>query len=241
MDVGTTSQRNNVNKEFHYTDKDIEQLVYVVSHDLREPLRTIASYVQLLQKRYKGKLDHDAEEFIAFAVDGVHRMKNMLDDLLLYSRLNRGAVNKEPTDLKIVVKQAADKIRRELGYQNHIIVNSELPKIPVNPEQINLLFYNLLNNSFKFNENQEPRVELSNFRKDGYWQFSVKDNGIGIESKYSEKIFNIFQKLHNRKDLTGTGTGLAICKKIVESHGGKIWFESKPGEGTTFFFTIKET
>jgi len=223
-----------------YENPDVEQFIYLASHDLQEPLRMIASYVQLLRKKYKGKLDPDAEDYIAFAVDGVNRMKNMIDDLLIYSRLSSWSSFKKLTNLNVEVGRAIEKINNTFGHQNQVIKCGELPELVVNPEQINLLFYSLINNAVKFNRSKIPEIEISCARNGTWWQFAVKDNGPGIENQYAEKVFNIFQKLHNNKEHKGTGMGLAISKKIMELHNGRIWFVSKPEEGTTFYFTLGE-
>lgn len=237
----SSSTASNLSHDSIYRNPDAEQFIYAASHDLQEPLRMIASYVQLLQKRYKGKLDPEADDFINFAVDGVNRMKRMIDGLLTYSRLTSRSSQKELTNLDRVVYQIVEKIRNEFNHQNQVITWSELPELMANTEQMSLLFANLIHNSVKFNKSDAPRVEITCRKNDGYWHFAVKDNGIGIEDQYSDKIFNIFQKLHGQREYDGTGIGLAICRKISELHDGRIWFESKPGEGTTFFFTIKRS
>lgn len=224
--------------ELKRSNEDLEQFAYVASHDLQEPLRTVTSYVQLLARRYKDKLDPDANDFINFAVDGSARMRTLIQSLLEYSRVN----SKRPFE-DINMNNLLNTLLMNLGEsikENNAIIKSDpLPDIFGDPILINQLFQNLLTNAIKFKRDGNPEIKISGKKINNEYLFSVKDNGIGIPKEYANKIFIIFQRLHEAEKFPGTGIGLAICKKIVERHGGKIWFESEPGQGTTFFFTIK--
>lgn len=225
--------------ELKRSNEDLEQFAYVASHDLQEPLRTVTSYVQLIARRYKDKLDQDGNDFINFAVDGSNRMRTLIQSLLEYSRVN----SKRPFE-NINTNSLFDSLLHTLNEsikENKVVIKSDpLPDIFGDPILINQLFQNLLSNAIKFkNEGGNPEIHVTGKKTNGEYLFSVKDNGIGIPKEYANKIFIIFQRLHEAEKFPGTGIGLAICKKIVERHGGKIWFESEPGHGTTFFFTIK--
>ena len=219
------------------SNQELEQFAYVASHDLQEPLRMVSSYLQLLEKRYKDKLDADANDFIQFAVDGSNRMRNLINSLLQYSRVNRikpfekintkGLLQEVLQDLKDVIKVNAANVKVE-----------ELPDVFGDTVLIGQLFQNLISNAIKFKGEKNPEVIISGREQNGELLFSVKDNGIGIQKEYSDKIFVIFQRLHSKEKYPGTGIGLAICKKIAERHGGKIWVESEVGKGSTFYFTL---
>ena len=218
--------------------KEAENFAYFASHDLQEPLRMVASYVQLLKKRYSDKLDKEADEFIDFAVSGANRMKNLIDDLLLYSRINMKHFEPREVDCTKLVSEISEKLSGIWKQSNPVIKYENLPVIKADPDQLYQLFYHLITNSIKFNISKQPLVEIKCSQKDFNRMFTVSDNGIGIEKQYYEKIFEAFQRLHNHKNFPGTGIGLAVCKKIVEMHGGDIWVDSKPEIGTVFYFTI---
>lgn len=225
--------------ELKNSNQELEQFAYVASHDLQEPLRMVTSYVQLLAKRYEGKLDQDANEFIAYAVDGSNRMRILINSLLEYSR-----VNKIKSFEKINLNPLLENVLRDLKNQIHennaqIKVNS-LPIVWGDSILLSQLFQNLIANAIKFKSTKKPQISISCKDENTQYLFSVKDNGIGIQKEYEEKIFVIFQRLHTKEKYPGTGIGLSICKKIVERHGGKIWVESKVGKGSTFYFTIKK-
>jgi PAS domain S-box-containing protein len=226
--------------ELARSNAELEQFAYVASHDLQEPLRMIASYTQLLARRYKGKLDQDADEFIGFAVDGARRMQDLINDLLAYSRVGTRALQLEAVDTNQLVSEVVADLAAAIDEARAIVTQTGLPTIQADPTQLRQLFQNLIGNAIKFRGERPPHVEVRAQPSLTGWLFSVKDNGIGIEAQYLERIFVLFQRLHTRAEYPGTGIGLAICKKIVERHGGRLWVESEPGQGTTFWFRLPQ-
>ncbi len=226
--------------ELMRSNTELEQFAYVASHDLQEPLRTVSSYVQLLASRYKDKLDEDANEFIDFAVDGSKRMRQLINSLLEYSRVNR-IKPFEWINLTDVLDEIKHDMKEQIEESGAIISYKKMPEIYGDTVLIGQLFQNLIGNAMKFRGSKKPEIRIGSERKNGEFIFSVKDNGIGIPKEYSDKIFVIFQRLNGREKYPGTGIGLSICKKIVERHGGKIWVESEPEKGSAFYFTIKVT
>ena len=221
------------------SNAELEQFAYVASHDLQEPLRMVASYTQLLARRYEGKLDQDADEFIGFAVDGARRMQELINDLLTYSRAGTRPLQREPVDTSRVVDQIVADLAASIADTGAQVTRGQLPTVLGDATQLRQVFQNLIANGLKFHRpGVPPEVHVSATRDANTWTFGVKDNGIGIEPQYMERIFALFQRLHTRADYPGTGIGLAICKKIVERHGGRIWVESEPVHGTTFWFTL---
>jgi chemotaxis family two-component system sensor kinase Cph1 len=236
----TTIELEKKTKELERSNTELEQFAYVASHDLQEPLRTVSSYVQLLASRYRGKLDKDADEFIDFAVDGSKRMRQLIQSLLDYSRVNR-VKPFEWMNVTDILDEIKLDMRDQIKETGAVIKHNGMPEIYGDVVLIGQLFQNLIGNALKFKGKKNPEIHISSKRKNGEYVFSIKDNGIGIAKEYSEKIFIIFQRLNNRSDYPGTGIGLSICKKIVERHGGKIWVESEPNKGSCFYFTIKAT
>ncbi len=231
-----------VNAELARSNAELEQFAYVATHDLQEPLRAVASCVQLLQKRYEGQLDERADEFIKHAVDGTKRMQTLINDLLAYSRISTHAKQFANTNCELVLQEALANLAVAIGESGAAVTWDALPKVSGDSTQLTQLFQNLIGNALKFRGERPSKIHVgvALHAGDGEWQFSVADNGIGMEPQYYERVFMVFQRLHTRKKYLGTGIGLAICKKVVERHGGRIWVESKPGEGCTFCFTIPE-
>ena len=232
------TDRKRAEEELARSNKELEQMAYVASHDLQEPLRMVTSYVQLLARRYKGKLDGEADEFIGFAVDGAARMQQLINDLLTYSRVGTKGREFEPTDCEIILEQALENLQIAIEEKNATVTHDPLPTVLADSVQLGQLFQNLIGNAIKFQGPESPHVHVSASRNENGWVLSVRDNGIGIAPEYAERIFVIFQRLHTREKYPGTGIGLAVCKKIVERHGGRIWVESKPGKGAAFYFTL---
>jgi PAS domain S-box-containing protein len=229
-------------EELNRSNEELGQFAYVVSHDLQEPLRMVASYTQLLSRRYKGKLDSDADEFISFAVDGASRMQRLIQDLLAYSRVGTKGKDLLDTSSEDALQQALINLRGAIKDSGALVTHDPLPAVLADEMQLIQLFQNLVGNAIKYQSPGVPRVHVSATRNGvRKWVFSVRDNGLGIDPQYFEKIFGMFQRLHKREEFAGTGIGLAICKKIVERHGGNISVESRPGLGSTFRFALAGT
>jgi PAS domain S-box-containing protein len=226
-------------EELNRSNEELGQFAYIASHDLQEPLRMVASYTQLLSRRYKGKLDSDADEFIAFAVDGASRMQRLIQDLLAYSRVGTRGQELLDTSSEEALKLALINLRGAIADSGALVTHDQLPVVMADETQLTQLFQNLVGNAIKYQSPGIPRVHVSAVRNGGNkWVFSVEDNGLGIDSQYFEKIFGMFQRLHKREEFAGTGIGLAICKKIIERHGGSISVESQPGQGSIFHFVL---
>ena len=226
-------------KELERSNTELEEFAYVASHDLQEPLRMISSYLQLLERRYKGKFDQDADDFIHYAVDGAKRLQILINDLLTYSRLTTRGKPFKMVDLNHVFKTTLIQLTHSIQKTNPNIICQPLPQIMADEIQLTQLFQNLIHNAIKFCDQEQPIIEISCEDKGDFFQFAVKDNGIGIDPDYHSKIFQIFRRLHGVGKFEGTGVGLALCKKIIERHNGTIWVESEPGQGSTFYFTLK--
>ncbi|HLO33502.1 MAG TPA: ATP-binding protein [Anaerolineales bacterium] len=233
-----TADLEESNRELARSNENLEQFAYVASHDLQEPLRIMSSYSQLLERRYKDKLDQDANDFIEFIVDAAARMQKLITDLLAYSRAGRQTSDTFEVDCNEVLRKLVTGMARTIEEANGQVIFEKLPTITVHESNLIQLFQNLIGNALKFHGEQPPCIHVSARCVEAEWIFSVRDNGIGIEPQYSQRIFMIFQRLHPRDKYPGTGIGLSICKKIVENLGGRIWVESEPGQGSTFYFTV---
>ncbi len=225
-------------EQLERSNTELEQFAYVASHDLQEPLRMVAGFTQLLARRYTGQLDEEADQFIGHAVDGVKRMQQLIQDLLSYSRVGSHGSEFEPVDMSGALQWALLNLAVAVEESGGRVTYGNLPKVSGDPTQLGQLFQNLIGNALRFCESGTPEIHVDAEQRSGQWVFFVRDNGIGIEPEYHERVFEIFQRLHARTEYEGTGVGLAVCKRIVQRHGGRIWVESTPGEGATFFFTI---
>ena len=220
------------------SNEELQQFAYVASHDLQEPLRMVTTYVQLLAHRYHHQLDAEAQEFFGYAVDGAQRMQALIEDLLAYARLGLHGKPFTPTDSDAVLQQTLRAFQSRIAESRAAVTADPLPTVSADRTRLGRLWQNLLSNALKFHGPEPLRVHISARRQGNEWVFSVRDNGIGLDLRHAERIFQMFQRLHTRDEYPGTGMGLAICKKIVEQHGGRIWVESEPGNGATFFFTL---
>jgi PAS domain S-box-containing protein len=228
-------------EELKRSNTELEQFAYVASHDLQEPLRMVASYMQLLAERYQGQLDAKADKYIGYAVDGARRMQALINDLLALSRVNSRGAEFVSTDCESVIGRVLHDLDAGIRSANALVECEGLPTVMADEQQIAQLLQNLIGNALKFRAADAPHIRLAAEQQNGLWLFSVQDNGIGIDPEHADKIFILFQRLHSRQQYDGTGIGLAICKKIVERHGGRIWVESEPGKGSTFKFTLPVT
>lgn len=224
--------------ELERSNAELEQFAYVASHDLQEPLRTITSYSQLLERRYKGKLDGDALEFIDYVVDGAKRMQELINDLLVYSRVGTRGQEFEPVEMEAVYNRVLANLQVAIEEHRAKISHDPLPKVMADGLQLVQLMQNLIGNAIKFHGEAPPKVHVSAQVQNQEALFCVSDEGIGFEPQYAERIFQVFQRLHSKRSYPGTGIGLAICKKIVERHGGRIWVDSQLGKGAKFYFTL---
>ncbi|PZS36194.1 MAG: histidine kinase, partial [Pseudonocardiales bacterium] len=234
--------------EFERSNADLEQFAYVASHDLSEPLRMVTGFVQLLAKRYQGRLDADADEFIAYAVEGVNRMQELIDDLLTFSRIGRDGRETVEVDLESVARRVLGALSTQVAEAGATVTIGDLPTVRGNQRELSQLFQNLISNALKFRGEQPPQIRVMAQPDHGSgsgggvrWELSIADNGIGIEAHHTERIFKMFQRLHQRDVYPGTGIGLPICKKVVERHDGRIWLEPNPAGGSVFKFTLPAT
>jgi signal transduction histidine kinase len=218
------------------SNADLEQFAYVASHDLKEPLRAISGSVQILQQQYHD--NSDADEVIQHTVDGATRMQRLIDDLLTYSRLTTREAPLQPTDANVIFNEARTNLESAIRESKAQVTSDALPSVSGDQTQLLQVIQNLIANGIKYRSERTPKIHVSAEENDNEWVFSVRDNGIGIAPQYAQRIFRIFQRLHSRREYSGTGIGLAVCKKIIERHGGRIWVESEPEEGSTFFFTL---
>jgi signal transduction histidine kinase len=225
-------------KDLERSNAELEQFAYIASHDLQEPLRKVASFCQLLERRYKGKLDERADQYIAFAVDGAKRMQILINDLLAFSRVGRIVRESVEVSCDAVVEQALANLADAIERTGASVETDELPTVSAEVPLLTAVFQNLIGNALKFRGEEPPKVRITARRDGGFWEFSVADNGIGIDPEYADRIFVIFQRLHNKADYPGTGIGLAMCRKIVEYHGGTIWLDTSVESGSRFCFTL---
>jgi len=236
-----TSELQTAIGEMTRSNKELQQFAYVCSHDLQEPLRAVVGFLQLLDRRYRGKLDEKADQWITHSVEGANRMQVLITDLLTLSRVESLGIAPRPTEASEALKEAQENLSTLIAESNAVItIKGNLPKVMADRTQLMQLFQNLIANAIKFRGLEEPRVEISaTFDSEAnQWLFAVRDNGIGFDMEHAQRIFTIFQRLHTRTEYAGTGIGLAICKKIVERLGERIWAESQLGKGATFFFTL---
>ncbi|MDH3582994.1 MAG: response regulator [Phycisphaerae bacterium] len=218
--------------------EDLQQFAYVASHDLQEPLRTIGSYCQILHDRYRGQLDDQADQYIDFVVDGVSRMQVLIRDLLSYARLDTHGRPFESVDCNAVVDDTLQQLKSSVEDSQADVQRAELPVLMGDRSQLTQVFQNLISNAIKFRGNGPPKVAIGVEEGDGNWVFYVRDDGIGFDPSQHDQLYGMFKRLHTRDEYPGTGVGLALCRKVIQRHGGRIWAESEPGQGSTFYFTI---
>lgn len=236
-----TSSLKKSNEKLLQSNQDLEQFAYVASHDLKEPLRMVGNFVQLLEEEYTEKLDEEGRSYIEFAVNGVKRMSVLIDDLLQFSRIGRKDITFKKVDVNLLVGEKLQNLQQVIKEKNVQIKIAPLPQaIICEKSQLGVVFYNLISNAIKFNDKKTPIIEVSCEEHEQDWHFSIKDNGIGISENNKEKIFEIFKRLHRKEDYEGTGIGLSLCRKIILRHKGKIWLDSTLEKGTTFYFTINK-
>lgn len=227
-----------ITRDLQRSNRDLEQFAYIASHDLQEPLRQVVAFTQFLDERYRPQLDEKAHALMDFIVEGSHRMQALVQDLLAYSRVGRSDRPLVPTDLEQLLNEVLNNLNDRIAESGGIVTHDRLPTLTADPSQIRQVFQNLLTNALKFRGDRPPEIHIGAKKNGEFWEFYVEDNGIGFEQQFSEKIFDLFQRLQGLKEYPGTGIGLPICKRIVERHGGKMWAESTPGEGATFYFTL---
>jgi len=235
-----TTELKKATDELTRSNEDLKEFAYVVSHDLKEPLQVIKGFLLLLEKRYKDKLDTKANELIGFTIDGAKRMQELIKDLLEYSQVGTKGKEFKFVDCSLILNKAISHLKVAIEESGAVVSHDSLPTVMGDSAQLVRLFQNIIGNAIKFRDAKAPRIHISAVKKEGEWLFSVRDNGIGMSPEFADKIFAVFQRLHSSDKYPGTGIGLAIAKKIVEGHGGRIWVESKPGKGATFYFTIPE-
>jgi PAS domain S-box-containing protein len=225
-------------EELARSNVELEQFAYVASHDLQEPLRMIATYTQLLAERYRGKLDEQADKYIAYSVDGAVRMQSLIKDLLTFSRFGKTEIELQTIDCRTVVEQALKNLQAAVEGSGAVVNWKDLPMVKGDPSQLTQVFQNLIANAIKFHGSETPLIHIDAVKKDHEWLFAISDNGIGIPAENREDIFVIFRRLHTRTEYAGNGIGLSICRKIIERHGGRIWIEPKAEHGCLFKFTL---
>jgi light-regulated signal transduction histidine kinase (bacteriophytochrome) len=238
--IRDVTEREEYRRKLEESNKRLEQFAYAASHDLQEPLRMVASYLQLLERRYGDELDEDGEEFIEFAVDGAERMSGMIDGLLEYARVETQGDPLKPVELNEVLDDVLTDLQLQIEDADAQIEVGSLPQVNGDEGQLRRVFQNLVTNAIEYSGENAPQIAVSAKRNGSMWRISVRDEGIGIDSDETDRVFEVFQRLHSRHECEGTGIGLALCERIVERHGGEIWVESEPGEGSTFSFTLSQ-
>jgi light-regulated signal transduction histidine kinase (bacteriophytochrome) len=234
-----TEDLKEANKKLQGSNEQLKEFAYVASHDLQEPLRMISHFLQLLEKRYQDKLDKDAKEFIFYAVDGAERMKQLINDLLTYSRIESQGRPLQEIDMQEPLNWALSNLQRAIEAKEAKIFVQPLPHIKGDSTQMGMLWQNLIENALRYHQPQRPlKIHIGFVREENTLKFLIKDNGIGIDPQFHQRIFKIFQRLHSQEEYEGTGVGLAVCKKIVDRHGGRMWVESELDQGSTFYFTV---
>ena len=239
---GLFERETQLRKELSRSNAELQEFAHIASHDLQEPLRAVSGYIRLLQTEYIDRLDSTAHEYVDLAIDGTRRMRSLIEDLLAYSRVGTSELNLSKVDCQKIVKEVISNLSTSIEESGAEISYRDLPRITADRTQVIQVFQNLLINAIKFRDGETaPRIVIqAKLRDDNHWLFSVADNGIGIKTEYFDRIFKIFKRLHTHREFMGTGVGLALCRKIVERHGGKIWVESKLGQGSSFFFTMAQ-
>ncbi len=232
------TERKRAEEELRRSNQELEHFAYIASHDLQEPLRMVSSYTQLLAQRYKDKLDADADEFIHYVEDGVSRMRALINGLLVYSRVGTSGAAFELTDCEAAFDCALTNLQVAVDGSGAVITHHPLPVVMADASQLTQVFQNLIGNAIKFCSQELPRIHVAAEPRGNEWLFSIRDNGIGIDPQYHDRIFDMSQRLHSRTEYPGSGIGLAICDKVLKRHGGRIWVESETGKGATFYFTI---
>lgn len=233
-----TAMLIHTNLALQQTNEELQQFAYTVAHDLQEPLRMVRNYVELLAKRYQGQFDAEGEEFIRYAVDGAARAQQLVTDLLAYTRVDSPVQEMAPVDCEALLARILKDLRLAIADSGAEVTCAPLPLVHGNVTRLGQVFQNLLSNALKFSGEAPPRIHISATQEGPHWVFAVRDNGIGLDPTHAERIFGLFQRVHSRQQYPGSGMGLAICKKIIEQHGGRIWVESEPGKGSTFYFTL---
>jgi len=233
-------QREKLTEDLLRSNQELEQFAYIASHDLQEPLRTITSYTQLLDRRYSSNFDEKGHKYMNYVVDGANRMQQLITDLLAYSRVGRHDLERQTVNSATALAEVVQLLQTTITEAKAEITHDELPVIQFDPGQFRQLLQNLIGNAVKYHGEEPPKIHIAALRQENAWQFAIRDNGIGIDPQYAERIFVVFQRLHTRREYAGTGIGLAVCKKIVDRHGGKIWVESQPNQGSTFYFTVPD-
>ncbi|MDJ1431063.1 ATP-binding protein [Halostagnicola sp. A-GB9-2] len=232
------TERREYQQQLERSNERLEQFAHSVSHDLQEPLRMVSSYLQLLEQRYGDELDEDAEEFIKYAVDGADRMESMIEGLLTFSRIDAQGDTFEPVNLEEIIDEALANLEMRIEETAAEITVESLPTVRGDPNQLRLVFQNLLDNAIQYSGDGSPRITISSEREGEEWTLSVSDEGIGIDHEDEDRVFEMFQRLHSHEEYVGSGIGLTICRRILERHGGEIWIDSAPGDGTTISFTL---